>query len=96
MRTIPQDDVTCFCFAFFLKKNNFRTPFYGWGSTLSRLQSHFEETVYFLPFISQELLLLDWSTSDGWKDELTLEPPNGFELETCGLSFFTDFDFTAS
>ena len=24
-------------------------PFYGWGSTGSRLQSHFEEAVYFLP-----------------------------------------------
>ena len=24
-------------------------PFYGWGSTASRLQSHYEEAVYFLP-----------------------------------------------
>ena len=24
-------------------------PFYGWGSTGSRLQSHEEEAVYFLP-----------------------------------------------
>ena len=25
------------------------TPFYGWGSTVSRLQSHCEEEVYLLP-----------------------------------------------
>ena len=24
-------------------------PFFGWGSTASRLQSHHEEAVYFLP-----------------------------------------------
>ena len=23
-------------------------PFYGWGSTVSRLQSHYKQTVYFL------------------------------------------------
>ena len=26
----------------------FMTPFYGWGSTASRLQSDYEEEVYFL------------------------------------------------
>ena len=26
-------------------------PFYGWGSTVSRLQSPFEEVVYFLPLL---------------------------------------------
>ena len=30
------------------KKQNFMAPFYGWGSTATRLQSHFEEAVYFL------------------------------------------------
>ena len=30
-------------------KKNVMAPFYGWGSTVSRLQSHYEETVYFLP-----------------------------------------------
>ena len=29
------------------------TPFYEWGSTVSKLQSHNEETVSFLPFNSQ-------------------------------------------
>ena len=30
------------------KKQNFMSPFYGRGSTATRLQSHFEEAVYFL------------------------------------------------
>ena len=30
-------------------KKIFIAPFYGWGSTVSWLQSHYEETVYFLP-----------------------------------------------
>ena len=54
-------------------------PFYRWGSTASRLQSHYEETVYFLPPSSQKFLVFIWSTSEGWKAETTLEPPNGFE-----------------
>ena len=49
--------------------------FYGWDSTVSRLQSHYEETVYFLPFSFQEFLVLNRMTSEGWKVELTLEPP---------------------
>ena len=28
------------------------TPFYGWGSTVSRLRCHFEEAVYFLPLFT--------------------------------------------
>ena len=47
--------------------------FYGWGSTALRLQSHYEETAYFFSFSSQEFLVLNWSTSEGWKTELTLE-----------------------
>ena len=30
-------------------KKNFMAPFYWWGSTFLRPQSHFEEAVYFLP-----------------------------------------------
>ena len=56
------------------------TPFYGWGSTVSRLQSHYEETIYFLPLNSQKYLVLIWSTSEGWKAESALEPTSGFEL----------------
>ena len=29
------------------KNFNFMAPFYGWGSTVSRLQTQFEEAVYF-------------------------------------------------
>ena len=46
-------------------------PFYGW-----------EETVYFLPLSPQEVLLLIWSTSEGWKSKFTLEPPSGLEPGT--------------
>ena len=40
------------------KLKKFMAPFYGWGSTVSRLQSHYEETVYFLPLSPQEFLVL--------------------------------------
>ena len=33
-------------------------PFYGWGSTASMLQSHYRETVSFLPLTSQKFLVL--------------------------------------
>ena len=56
---------------------------YGWGSAVSRLQSHYE-TAYFLPFRSQESLVLK-STLEGWKTELTLEPASCFEPGTPGL-----------
>ena len=36
----------------FFRKKNFTAPFYGWSSTVSKLQSHYEETVYFLPLSS--------------------------------------------
>ena len=42
------------------------------------------EAVYFL-LSSQKFLVLILSTSEGWKAESTLEPPNGFEHETPGL-----------
>ena len=38
-------------------------------------QRHFEETVYFLLLCPQEFLVLILSTSEGWKAELTSEPP---------------------
>ena len=52
-------------------------PFCGWDSTALRLQSHYEETFYFLPLNPQNLLVLIWSTSEDWKAELTLEPSSG-------------------
>ena len=55
------------------------------GVQLSQGHSQFEEAVYFLPFSSQNLLVLTLSTSEGWKAESTLEPPSGFEQGTPGL-----------
>ena len=45
--------------------------FYGWGSAASRIWSHYEETVYFLPLSSQKFLVLISTTSKrmkGWVD----------------------------
>ena len=67
------------------RKKNFTIPFYGWSSTASSLQSHYEEAVYFLQLSSQKFLVLILSTSEGWKAESTLEPPSGFEHGTPGL-----------
>ena len=39
-------------------KKNYMAPCYGWGSSVSRLQSHYEETVSFLPLSSQEFPVL--------------------------------------
>ena len=68
-----------------LLKKNFGTPFYGWDSTVSRLHSHYKETVHFLPLGLQGFLVLIWSTLEGWKAVLTLEPPSGLEPDTPGL-----------
>ena len=38
-------------------------PFYVWGSTALRIESHYEETVHFLPLGPQEYLALISSTS---------------------------------
>ena len=66
-------------------QKNFMALFYGWGSTVSRLQSQYEETVYFLPVSSQECLELISSIFKGWKVESTLEPFCDFELGNPGL-----------
>ena len=53
--------------------------FYGWGSTVSRLQLLRAGSLLFnnkFPEIP---------TSEGWKAESTLEPPSGFEHGTPGL-----------
>ena len=49
------------------------------------LPLHYDETVDFLPFSSKEFIVLIWSSSEGWKAELTLEPTSGFEPGTPGL-----------
>ena len=60
-------------------------PFYGYGSTISRLQSHYEVTVKFLPLSSKDFLVLISWTSKGWKAKSALEPPRGFEPGTTEL-----------
>ena len=40
-------------------------PFYEWVSTTSRLKSHYEETVYFLPQSYRKFLVLILSTLEG-------------------------------
>ena len=57
-------------------------PFPGWGSTISKLQCHYEETFYFLPLSPQEYIVLSWTTSEGWKAEMTSEPPSDLETGT--------------
>ena len=60
-------------------KKNFMVPFYGWGSTVSRLLSHYKETVYFLPFSSLESHSIDRlrkneSLSWPWSHPVVLNP----------------------
>ena len=59
------------------------------GFNYLKVRSPCKETVYFLPLNPLEFLVLILSTSEGWKAELTLEPPSGFELETLDSSNFT-------
>ena len=55
------------------------------GVQLPQGCSHFEEAVYFLPFISQKFLVLILSTLEGWKADSTLEPSSGFDHGNPGL-----------
>ena len=48
-----------------ISKKKLYGPFLWIGSTVSRLQSHYEETVYFLPLSPQEFLVLILSTWEG-------------------------------
>ena len=62
--------------------------FYGWGSIVSRQQSHYKKKVYFLtllPLSPQKVLVLIWSTLEWWKTEWALEPPSDFEPGTPAL-----------
>ena len=60
-------------------------PFYGLCSAFSKLQIHYEETVYFLFLSSQKFVVPIWFTLEGWNTELVLEVPSGFELKTPGV-----------
>ena len=65
---------------------------YGWISTVSRRQSHYEETVYFLPQSFQEYPVLISSISEGWKVESTLGPLSDLEsgVPELGIRHFND------
>ena len=67
---------------YFLKlvnlKKTFSTSFYGWSTTVSRLQIHYHQIVYFLPPNSKEFLVLISSTLEGYKVESTLQQPSSF------------------
>ena len=60
-------------------KKNLWPPFFGWSLTALKLQSHYEETVYFLQLSLRKFLVLIWSTLEGWK------AARGFEVGTPGL-----------
>ena len=55
------------------------------GIQLPQGLSHFEESVYFLPLSPEKFLVLNLSTSEGWKAESTLKRTSGFEHGTPGL-----------
>ena len=59
-------------------------PFYGWGSTASRLEPLRGGSLLFTTKFPKFLVLI-LPTSEGWKAELTLKPPGGFEHGTPGL-----------
>ena len=71
----------------FITFKNFMAPFYGWGSTASRLEPLWGGSLLFT-ISSQKSQVLILSTSEGWTAELTLEPPSGFEDGT--LTHFTN------
>ena len=73
------------CFSWENFKKNFMAPFYGWGSTASRLEPLQGGSLLFLPLSSQKFLVPILSTLEGWNAESTLEPPSGFEHRTPGL-----------
>ena len=56
-------------------KENILTYFYGWGSTVSRLQIHYQKSVYFLTLNPQKFLVLRKAE----RLRSILEPPIGFE-----------------
>ena len=59
-----------------LMKKNFVTPFYGWGSTAAKLQSHYEGIIYFLPLNPQKFVAVILLTLEEEKAESALESPS--------------------
>ena len=63
-------------------------------STVSRLQSYYEKTVFFLPLSPREFQKLISLTSEGWKAESTLEPPSAKNSLFAGETFNRRKHFT--
>ena len=63
---------------------NFKNVWFNFleGVQLSQGYRVTTRKVYFLPLSSQKFLVLNWWNSEGWKAELTLQPPSGFEPKT--------------
>ena len=68
----------------YLDHINFMAPFYGWGSTASRLEPLWGGSLLFTTEFP-DILVLTLLTSEGWKAESTLELPSGFEHGTPGF-----------
>ena len=71
---------------FLLKKTfkNFMVAFHGWGSTMARLQSHYEETLLFTtksPGVPGTHVIDHGRMKGPWLDEVSLEPPSGLGPE---------------
>ena len=66
---------------------HFTAPLHRWGSMAQGYGSHYKKSLYFLSPSPQEVLVLTWLISEGWKAELTFEPPSSFELRSPGSEF---------
>ena len=60
-------DAKCFTLENVKRKNYIASP-YGWGSTVSRLQSHYQETVYFSFPGLPGTCLINLGSAKGWVD----------------------------
>ena len=71
------------------KKNRIIKKLYGsflWmGFSCFKTRATLRRQFTFITLSSQKFLILILSTSEAWKAESTLEPPNGFDHETRGL-----------
>ena len=67
------------------KKKKLYGPFLWMGFNCFKATATSRRQFTFLPFSSQNFLVLILSTSEEWKAESTLEPPSGFEHRTPGL-----------
>ena len=59
-------------------------PFYGWGSTASKLEPLWRGSLL-ISLSFQKFVVLILLSSEEWKAESTSEPPNGFEHQTLEL-----------